>query len=232
MRRKLLAAVAVLLVALGGSVTRIVDGATQGHPAARRAAYAVENEATRILRRGFAATGRCGIERWDEKTLSIVDPASASTLAAVRQPTTIPKLRALRIPGGQAPDGFRVSATAEVQQWRLAGAWLVAYKLELDSDVHLELESAIDGSTMIAEIPDPGCVSNPTARALVAAVRQRFAAEVGPAQSNYTTTRVQVTLAGPGFFDFVHGQRGVAPNGIEVHPVLSFHRWVAVRPSP
>ena len=26
-----------------------------------------------------------------------------------------------------------------------------------------------------------------------------------------------------GFFDFEHGQTGVAPNAIELHPVLRFH---------
>jgi hypothetical protein len=30
------------------------------------------------------------------------------------------------------------------------------------------------------------------------------------------------TISGVGFFDFLHGQRGVAPNAIELHPVLSF----------
>lgn len=30
--------------------------------------------------------------------------------------------------------------------------------------------------------------------------------------------------SGVGFFDFLHGQTGVAPNGIELHPVLAFTR--------
>jgi hypothetical protein len=30
------------------------------------------------------------------------------------------------------------------------------------------------------------------------------------------------TIEGVGFLDFLHGQRGVAPNGIELHPVLRF----------
>jgi hypothetical protein len=30
------------------------------------------------------------------------------------------------------------------------------------------------------------------------------------------------TIAGVGFFDQIHGQTGVAPNGIELHPVVSF----------
>jgi len=29
-----------------------------------------------------------------------------------------------------------------------------------------------------------------------------------------------VKINGCGFFDFLHGQTGVAPNGIEIHPVL------------
>ena len=30
------------------------------------------------------------------------------------------------------------------------------------------------------------------------------------------------TLTGVGFFDIPHGQTGVAPNAIELHPVLKF----------
>jgi hypothetical protein len=30
------------------------------------------------------------------------------------------------------------------------------------------------------------------------------------------------TITGVGFFDIVHGQSGVAPNGIELHPALDF----------
>ena len=33
--------------------------------------------------------------------------------------------------------------------------------------------------------------------------------------------RPLVRISGVGFFDYLHGQRGVAPNGIELHPVLS-----------
>jgi hypothetical protein len=30
------------------------------------------------------------------------------------------------------------------------------------------------------------------------------------------------TITGVGFFDYQHGQTGVAPNAIELHPVLGF----------
>jgi hypothetical protein len=29
-------------------------------------------------------------------------------------------------------------------------------------------------------------------------------------------------ITGVAFYDFLHGQTGVAPNGIELHPVLGF----------
>ena len=40
------------------------------------------------------------------------------------------------------------------------------------------------------------------------------------ATTSFQTTNVPVRLAGVGMFDFLHGQTGVAPNGIELHPVL------------
>jgi hypothetical protein len=78
------------------------------------------------------------------------------------------------------------------------------------------------------------------AEALTAAVHQRWsvktgadadaapaAAELSPAAMAPALTRVTepVTLQGLGFFDFAHGQDGVAPNAIELHPVISieFH---------
>ena len=40
--------------------------------------------------------------------------------------------------------------------------------------------------------------------------------------SGYTTVvNDHVIVTGVGFFDKIHGQTGVAPNGIELHPVLS-----------
>jgi hypothetical protein len=36
-----------------------------------------------------------------------------------------------------------------------------------------------------------------------------------------TGVKVPVTITGVAFFDKLHGQTGVAPNGIELHPVLS-----------
>jgi len=32
----------------------------------------------------------------------------------------------------------------------------------------------------------------------------------------------RAVVTGVAFFDFLHGQTGVAPNGIELHPILGF----------
>jgi hypothetical protein len=65
---------------------------------------------------------------------------------------------------------------------------------------------------MIAESPSPSCDSRatPLRRRQMAVAR----AQVG------LCARARVT--GVAFFDFDHGQTGVAPNAIELHPVLAF----------
>lgn len=42
--------------------------------------------------------------------------------------------------------------------------------------------------------------------------------------SGFTILHGDVIITGVGFWDIIHGQTGVAPNGIELHPVLSFTR--------
>ncbi len=51
--------------------------------------------------------------------------------------------------------------------------------------------------------------------ALVAAFGQ-------PSSSQFTNLTGTATITGVGFFDFLHGQTGVATNGIELHPVIGF----------
>lgn len=45
----------------------------------------------------------------------------------------------------------------------------------------------------------------------------------GPiSSSSFTELKGKVVIEGVGFWGEIHGQTGVAPNGIELHPVLSF----------
>jgi hypothetical protein len=117
--------------------------------------------------------------------------------------------------------------------WEL-DATLVGYKFEQDQDYHLVLSDAGD-NTMIAEIPDPSAV-DPSSRFLsqITSAREAFDARFGrqvqalaellqPGTSAPMIVHlsIPVHVTGIGFFDFMHGQAGVAPNGVELHPILS-----------
>jgi hypothetical protein len=89
-------------------------------------------------------------------------------------------------------------------------ARVTAVHEEGDADYHLLLRE--HGWPMIAESPAPECTSRAKLhyRQLMARVH-RIAG---------VCTEARIT--GVAFFDTEHGQTGVAPNGIELHPVLRF----------
>ena len=52
--------------------------------------------------------------------------------------------------------------------------------------------------------------------------REDFVATFGQPTGKFKETdeAVIIEVVGIGFFDRLHGQRGMAPSGIEIHPVL------------
>ena len=95
-----------------------------------------------------------------------------------------------------------------------------------DNDIHLVIKGITTAGTMIVEFPlAPTCTANATtgAKARMKNARNAFGAACGvPGVSTFTKLQGRATIRGIGFFDFLHGQTGVAPNGIELHPVLRF----------
>lgn len=156
----------------------------------------------------------CGVERWTVKTGT---DSAAAQVSMTPQDITIANLRALAVPAGFSQDAGRLPG-AEMQAYTVQ-ATLVSFKEEADSDYHLVLRDD-QGNTMIAEIPDPACVgsSSPWVQQITSA-RAAFNAKYTP-NGSMQPANVPVTVTGVGFFDTIHGQTGVAPNGIELHPVL------------
>jgi hypothetical protein len=78
---------------------------------------------------------------------------------------------------------------------------------------------------MVAEIPDPQCSGVCVSKQFdqINRVRDNFARSFlqGEEQFLRPTSPIPITITGVGFFDFYHGQLGMAPNGIELHPVLN-----------
>jgi hypothetical protein len=156
------------------------------------------------------ASASCGIERWAVKTG--VDPDAARIDLSAVKSATITQLDALAPP---------VNPTARVAPTELTvfevSATLTGYKTEADSDYHLVLTKG--RRTMIAEIPLPDCVAAGPLASGIANARAEFDRELR-SSSKFKRLNRPVTVRGVGFFDKIHGQTGVAPNGIELHPVL------------
>lgn len=152
------------------------------------------------------ACATCGTERWDVKVLAD-PPAARLSYTPVR--ATVAQLAAL-------PRSSRRARTAPVEftLYRVL-ACLRLVKDERDEDLHLVISEPADPAvTMIAEIPNPQCAG--ACRNVVNAAKY--------AQARRTVAGLQppvlVELTGFGFFDIPHGQIGLAPNAIELHPVL------------
>lgn len=162
---------------------------------------------------GGALIGHCGVERWPVKTGTDAD-AGQVTLSPVQ--TTIAQMVLLH-PPSNPPNANRVNPT-ELTDFTIS-ATLTGFKLEADNDYHLVIS---DGTrTMIVEIPNPGCVgSGSLFRPQISQARAKFDSHY-VAGGSFQSVSVSVTVTGIGFFDKIHGQTGVAPNGIELHPVLN-----------
>ena len=166
---------------------------------------------------GDAKNG-CGVERWKIKTLSDGDAPSVSltpqqtTVAALRGYRRPPKLTASRL-GSVETTTYRVHAR------------LVEYQLEADSDIHLVIADPETGGTMIVEFPALACVDQPSAalRRKIGDARSALIRACGPpSKSRFIPLEGRATISGVGFWDFQHHQVGVAPNAIELHPVVRF----------
>jgi hypothetical protein len=167
-------------------------------------------------------------ERWSVKTGA--DPDAQALVGSTPQQTDIVTLIGQQVPTILPPDGR--SGGVENTVWQV-DAMLLGYGLEQDQDYHLVLGDA-NGNTMIAEIPDPTALA-PGSFFFdqITAARQAFTdhftlqpnarplSEAAVAAAAFAEVSTPVSITGIGFFDFIHGQRGVAPNGVELHPVIS-----------
>jgi hypothetical protein len=173
-----------------------------------------------------ASTGSCGVERWSVKTGTDADIARVA--AGATTSTTIASLTSIAAPG-TLPSNNRV-APVETTVFAL-DATLTKFKLEQDSDYHLVLADG-GGRTMIAEIPDPACVGSGSP--LLSGIRNARAAFDArfTVTTSFKTVSQPVHVRGVGFFDFLHGQTGVAPNGVELHAVLDVTFGTAPSPTP
>ena len=132
-------------------------------------------------------------------------------------PATVEQLTALQVPAEISRDAERLPPEFQTYTVR---ATLVEFKEETDNDIHLVIEGT-SGESMIAEIPEPTCAQGSRAQAQIDRARVRFVDIFGqPSRTSWSEVNTSVMVTGVLFFDVHHGQRGVAPNAVELHPVL------------
>jgi hypothetical protein len=163
-----------------------------------------------------------GVERWSVK---VVTDSAASRINYTPKQARISDFVKLR----PQYSGMEPRADVERQTYEVT-CRIAGYKREADGDIHIVMMDPNDNSvTMIGEIPDPDCpnVSNSplvsafrSARAQIAS----FAVEHDDGSGLHKVARGLYKLVGIGFMDRIEGQLGVAPNGIELHPVISVTR--------
>ena len=141
----------------------------------------------------------CGVERWKVKTLQdrphLLALKTKTIAWLASQPK--PKLTSARLP-------------FEYHQYRVV-AEVTKVLDEDDDDLHLVLYQGTDH--MIAEAPSAACNPGATPYRRNQMKTARAAVKVC----------AKAEVIGVAFFDFFHHQTGVAPNEVELHPILKFN---------
>jgi hypothetical protein len=154
-----------------------------------------------------SAQAACGVDRWPVKILADRDSGRVDLKPVA---TTIAILARLPRPDGERPQANRV--TFERRTVRVHAILRSQHRSDDDSDIHLVLADPADPNvTLVAEVPDSACalgVPHATAYARIRRILPRIA------------PGTEIEVEGVLFFDRDHGQTGVAPNAIEIHPVL------------
>lgn len=166
------------------------------------------------------APPKCGVARWDVKTLS--DPLASQVKYTPRN-TSIRTLRRKRPTVKISLLTPRLKGTIEMRVWRLKNVRLIDARRADDRDIHLVIKDDA-GRSMIVEFANPDCAGAVASgkRAAMKKARAALIAACGSIPTSFVDLQGRATIEGVGFFDEVHGQRGVAPNGVELHPVLRF----------
>lgn len=169
-----------------------------------------------------AVYAQCPKERGAVKMLK--DPAGSEVSAHVPLKITVHELVAAEAPERSEVMKAESSRFPIEQSVYEVQVLVVGFKKEADLDFHIVIADRENPKiTMIAEIPAGSCADGPWAK-LFDDLQRQFAAQVGKPSAKFKKPRkpVAATFRGIGFFDVLHGQTGVAPNGIELHPLLSF----------
>ena len=160
----------------------------------------------------------CGVERWDIKTLADADTSKIDFTKIIV--STVHEQAAIAKPYGKLT--YRTVTESKIYS---IDCFLIGYKIEDDKDIHLIIEDINTDETMVAEIPSASCssIQNTSRAKLFSDLHNWFLTNIGHPTSSFVflEKHIPITITGVGYFDFMHGQKGMALNGREIHPVLT-----------
>ena len=169
--------------------------------------------------------GTCGTYRWAVKTGTDND---VSKVSMIPKPATVATL--VTIPTPSVATCTRATS-AEQQVYELKNIDVKFEREEADDDYHLVGSDQGGSSTMVMEVPFPGCIGHDSCQGTMPWTceisRARATVDAKVAQGTMVADLGTATVIGVGFWDVyeLNGTThptGMAPNGIEIHPILAF----------
>ncbi len=171
---------------------------------------------------GQGGAQACGVERWAVKTatdgvpLREADPPRAATVARLAAEVA-PKWREAMPRTGLELEVVALTVFLCSSKWERG-----------DGDYHLIVSDSPEGcaregqETMIAEVPDPSCAGGSPYAGRMGEARAAAVELIGVPGPKFRPVAPpkRVRMVGAPFWDKRHGQRGMAQNGVEIHPVL------------
>ena len=160
----------------------------------------------------------CGTERWDVKTLSDKESAGIKWSAVN---TSVKAMSQLIQPFPVKDKKFdkKIRFGYEFNVYELK-CRIREFRKEDDGDYHLVLVDINDTTcTIVGEIINPDCPEISNSKYLGAFKNTREEFELFKLPKNQVMDGIY-TVTGVCFFDFKHNQLGVAPNGVEIHPIM------------
>nr|MBK9653065.1 hypothetical protein [Bacteroidota bacterium] len=160
----------------------------------------------------------CGVERWNIKSLSDVDTSKVHFDCLKKSSVHVQ----VNLP---APFGrLYLRQESETDIYSI-DCFIVGFVKADDKDIHVVIEDITTDETMVIEIKSPECsaIQKTSRYSDMFELYNWFLKNIGVPLHSFTSLPQHklVTITGVGFWDFLHGQKGMANNGREIHPVLS-----------
>lgn len=157
-------------------------------------------------------------KRWPIKTLSDKDTVLINFKNIVK--STVHDQINIKRPKGKITS----RQTSETTVYAI-DCYIIGFKKELDRDIHVIIKDINTEETMVVEVPNYKdiYIKNTSREKQFEILRKWFVDNIGKPHSKFKLLKkpILVTITGVGFWDTVHGQKGMAANGREIHPVLS-----------